>query len=187
MTTTEATLLDEVLPRFDFRSRHERHVLASPAVVASAVERYDVGRDASPFVRLLLRLRGLRIPSGSLRDALAGWGFGVLAERPGEEVVVGTIGRFWALREQDYLERPRSLEDFHTFSPPGWAKGAMTVRVEPRDDGSSTLVTETRVLCMDEQAQHRFALYWALISMFSGWMRRDFLGGIARIAEQEAR
>jgi hypothetical protein len=185
--TGAKTLLDEVLPEFDYRSRHDRHVLASPDVVASAVERYDVGRDASPLVRLLFRLRGLKVPSGSLRDALTGSGFGVLAERPGEEVVVGTIGRFWALREQDYLERPRGLEDFHAFSPPGWAKGAMTVRVEARDDGSSTLVTETRVLCVDDHARRRFAPYWAFVRVFSGCIRRDFLGGIARIAERDPR
>jgi hypothetical protein len=100
--------------------------------------------------------------------------------------VVGTIGRFWALREQDYLERPRSLEDFHTFSPPGWAKGAVAVRVEPRDDSSTTLVTETRVLCVDEKARRHFAAYWALISVFGGVIRRDLLDGIARIAEQDA-
>lgn len=184
MRTAATSLLDEVLPEFDYRSRHDQHVLASPEVVARAVERYDMGRDASPLVRVLFRLRGLKVPTGSLRDALTGSGFGVLAERPGEEVVVGTIGRFWALREQDYLERPRSLEDFHTFSPPGWAKGAMTLRVEPRDDGSSTLVTETRVFCMDDHARRRFAFYWTLIGVFSGWIRRDLLGGIARVAEQ---
>jgi hypothetical protein len=183
VTTTATTLLDEVLPKFHYHSRHDRHVLASPEDVARAVERYRLDRDSSPFVRLLFRLRGLRIPSGSVRDALTGTGFNVLAERPGEEIVVGTIGRFWALREQDYMEAPRDLEDFHTFAPPGWAKGAMTLRVEPRDDGSTTLVTETRVLCMDDHARRRFAAYWALINVFSGWIRRDFLGGIARIAE----
>ena len=111
----------------------------------------------------------------------------MLAERPGEEIVVGTTGRFWALREQDYMEAPRGLEDFHAFAPPGWAKGAMTVRVEPRDDGTSTLVTETRVLCIDHHARRHFAPYWALVSVFSGWIRRDLLGGIARIAEAGAR
>jgi hypothetical protein len=187
VTTATTTLLDEALPEFDYRSRHDRHVLASPEDVARAVERYQLGRDSSSLVRLLFRLRGLRIPSGSLRDALAGLGFSVLAERPGEEVVVGTIGRFWALRERDYLERPRGLEDFHAFSPPGWAKGAMNLRVEARDDGSSTLVTETRVLCVDDHARRRFAPYWTLIRVFSGWIRRDLLGGIARIAERGAR
>ncbi|HEV3474231.1 MAG TPA: hypothetical protein VG602_02575 [Actinomycetota bacterium] len=189
MTATAATttLLDEVLPDYDFRSRHDRHVLASPGKVAEAAERYQFDRDASPFVRLLFRLRGLKIPSGSPREALTELGFGVLAERPGREIVAGTIGRFWTLHERDNLETPRDLEDFNAFSPPGWAKGVISLRVESREDGTSTLVTETRVLCVDERARRRFVAYWALIGAFSGWIRRDLLAGIARIAEQDTR
>jgi len=181
--TAPWTLLEEVLPEADHHSRHERHVHASAEDVARAIERYVVGRDSSHLVRLLIRMRGLRIPSGPIRDVLKRSGFTVLAERPGEEIVAGTTGRFWTLREQANIEAPLDLEDFHAFARPGWAKAAMTLRIEQRDDGSSTLVTETRVLCMDERARRRFAPYWALIRVFSGWIRRDLLGGIARIAE----
>jgi hypothetical protein len=114
-------------------------------------------------------------------------GFTVLAERPGQEIVAGTFGRFWTLREQANMRAPLDLEDFHAFSQPGWAKAAMALRIEPRDDGSSTLVTETRVLCIDERSRRRFAPYWAFIRVFSGWIRRDLLSGIARIAEEDAR
>ena len=184
---TAWTLIDEVLPEVDYRSRHERHVLASPEEVATALERYVVGRDSSLLVRMLIRARGLKLPSGPVRDVLRRSGFTVLAERPGEETVAGTFGRFWTLREQANMQAPLDLEDFQAFSRPGWAKAAMTMRVEPRDDGSSTLVTETRVLCMDERARRLFAPYWAFIKLFSGWIRRDLLGGIARIAEEGAR
>jgi hypothetical protein len=187
VTTRATTLLDEVLPEFHYRTRHDRHVLASAEDVARAVERYDLGRDSSPLFRLLIRLRGLRIRSASLRDALTGLGFTVLAELPGEEVVLGTTGRFWTLRERSNIRAPLDLEDFRGFARPGWAKGAITLRVEPRADGSSTLVTETRVLCMDGRSRRRFASYWALIRVFSGLIRQDFLSGIARAAERGAR
>jgi len=181
--TAPWTLLEEVLPEADHHSRHERHIRASSEDVARAIEQYVVGRDSSHLVRLLIRMRGLRMPSGPVRDVLKRSGFTVLAERPGEEMVAGTFGRFWTLREQANMQAPLDLEDFHAFERPGWAKAAMTLRIEPRDDGSSTLVTETRVLCMDERARRRFAPYWALIRAFSGLIRRDLLGGIARIAE----
>lgn len=187
MRTAAWTLLDEALSECDYRSRHDRHVLAPPKDVGEAVERYRLDRDSSPLVRMLFRLRGLGVPSGSVRDALAGSGFTVLAERPGQEIVVGTTGRFWTLHERDNMEAPRDLESFQSFSRPGWAKGAMAIRVEPREDGSTTLVTETRVLCMDERSRRRFAAYWRLIKVFSGWIRRDLLRGIAHIAEQRAR
>jgi hypothetical protein len=59
----------------------------------------------------------------------------------------------------------------------------MSIRIDRRADGTTDLVTETRVQCMDEEARRRFGLYWALINKFSGWIRRDMLRGIARVAE----
>ena len=185
MRTAPWTLLEEVLPECDYRTRHDRVVDAPPEAVARAIEHYVLGRDSSLLVRALIRMRGLKLPSGPVREVLRRSGFTLLAERPGEEVVAGTFGRFWTLREQANMQAPLDLEDFHAFARPGWAKAAMTLRVEPGDDGSSTLVTETRVLCMDERARRLFAPYWAFIKVFSGWIRRDLLGGIARIAEEE--
>src|SRR5699024_7389885 len=61
VSTRTWSLLDEALPECDYRSRHGRHVLASPEDVAGALARYRLDRDSSPLVRLLFRLRGLRI------------------------------------------------------------------------------------------------------------------------------
>ena len=110
-------------------------------------------------------------------------GFTVLAERPGAELVAGTTGQFWALREQAHMESPSDLESFRAFDRPGWAKGAISLRIESLDDGSTTLTTETRVRCVDHAAHRRFALYWLVIKVFSGWLRRDYLRRIALIAE----
>ena len=54
------TLIDEILPEFDFGSRHARRVAASPEAVARATERYRVDRDSSLPVRLLFQSRGPR-------------------------------------------------------------------------------------------------------------------------------
>lgn len=184
MKAATTTLLDEVLPEFDFRSRHGQLVHASPEAVAAAVERYDLGRDASPLARVLVLLRGLRIPSGSLRDVLTGSAFTLLAEHPGREIVLGTTGQFWQLREQAYMEAPADLDAFRAFDRPGWAQAAIALRLEPREDGSTDVRTETRVRCVDEAARRRFAVYWLIIGVFSGWLRRDLLRAIARIAER---
>jgi hypothetical protein len=177
--TTTTTLMDEVLPEFQFQSGHGRRVAAPPEWVAEALNVYQLGRSAS----LLFKLRGIRLPSGSMRDVLTKSGFTMLAERPGAEIVAGTNGQFWALRELTHMEAPRDLEDFRSFDRPGWAQGAFSVRMEPLEDGSTHLSTETRVRCIDEQARRRFAIYWALIKPFSGWLRGNFLRRIARIAE----
>ena len=179
MSTTTKTLIDEVLPEFDFRSRHGRRVAAPPEWVAEAVEVLQLGRAAS----LLFRLRGIQLPSGSIRDVLAQSGFSVLAERPGVEVVAGINGQFWALRELAHTEAPRDLDAFRAFDRPGWAQGAISLRLEPLEDGSTHLRTETRVRCVDDVARRRFVIYWRLIKPFSDWLRRDLLRRIARVAE----
>lgn len=81
------------------------------------------------------------------------------------------------------MEAPRDLQAFRAFDRPGWAQGAMSIRIEGLKDGSTYLVTETRVRCTDDTARRRFAVYWTFIKVFSGWLRRDFLRRIARIAE----
>jgi hypothetical protein len=183
---TRWPLLAEVMPECDFLSRHTRHVAAPPTAVWSAVERYEPNRDASPAVRCLLRLRGLRVPGGSIRQVLDRYGFALLAERPGEEIVFGTAGRFWAVRERANIEKPSDLHAFDAFDRPGWAKGAISIRVEGLDDGSTNLVTRTSVQCVDADARRRFARYWTLINPFSGWIRRDMLRSIASTAERGA-
>jgi hypothetical protein len=179
MKTTTTSLLDEVLPEFDFRSRHERRVEAPPEWVAQAIDICRVGRAAS----LLFTIRGLPKTSGTLREVLAGSGFTVLAERPGVEMVAGTTGQFWALREHAHIEAPPDLQSFRAFDRPGWAQGAISVRLDRLADDSTLVTTETRVRCVDDAARRRFALYWLLIKVFSEWLRRDFLRRIARIAE----
>jgi hypothetical protein len=184
MNAVRWPLLAEVMPECDFLSRHSRRVAAPPESVWRAVERYDPSRDASLPVRSLFRLRGLRVSGRSIRDALGGYGFAILAERPGQEIVFGTTGRFWAIRERANMEQPPDLDTFQAFDRPGWAKGAISIRVEPLDDGSTNLATVTSVQCVDEHARRRFVLYWALINVFSGWVRRDMLRAMARMAEK---
>jgi hypothetical protein len=181
------SLLDEVMPQFDVRSRHTLEVEAPAEVVAGVAELYRVDRDASLATRFLILLRGLKLPHGTFREALTASGFALLAERPGEEVVLGTAGRFWALREQANLTAPRDLTSFREFDQPASAAGAVSLRIEPLPDRRTLLSTETRVRCTDPAGRKRFGLYWALIRIFSGWIRRDLLRGIGARAEALSR
>lgn len=176
------TLLDDVLPRYDFRSRHEVDVGSDPITVAATLEAFRIERDASPFARVLFGVRGIGLPRGTIREVLAGSGFTVLAEAPGREIVSGVLGRFWAARERANLVSPADAGDFVAFDRPGWAKGAVNLLIRPAPGGRTLLSTETRVLCTDERARRRFALYWAAIGPFSGWIRRDLLRAVSRLA-----
>ena len=180
------SLLDSLMPAFDFGHRHAIVVAAPPARVAEAAETYSFATDGSAFGQLLFLLRGLTPPSGTLRAAGRAMGFAVLAEEPGKELVLGVAGRFWALDERANLISLPDARAFVGFSRPGHAKAAMSLRYEPLADGRTRLSTETRVTCVDAAAYRRFTLYWALIGPFSAWLRRDLLSGIARRALRAA-
>ena len=48
------------------------------------------------------------------------------------------------------------------------------------DDSGSRLVTETRVESTDARARRLFALYWLVIRLGSGLIRRDLLRAVRR-------
>src|SRR5262245_35860028 len=66
--------------------------------------------------------------------------FHILEEKPGKEIVIGSIGKFWR------LEIPFADVDptkFKEFDKPGWGKLAWSIRVEPFLNGS-TICLELR-------------------------------------------
>ena len=119
-----------------------------------------------------------------LRDFLHANGFLVLAEDE-HELIVGQIGRFWALRERAALVSPKSAAEFASFTDPRFAVAAMDLRVGPAKRGTR-LTTETRVRCLSRGARWRFRIYWLFVRPFSGLIRREFLRGIKTLAENSA-
>ena len=179
------SLIEEIQPAWHFGNRHARIIDASADRVAEALESLRLDEDMSPLVRFFFRARGLSVPNGPTpRDALTAEGFTVLAERPGREIVFGITGKFWAPREMAHLEPVSDARAYIEFDKPGRAKGAMAFVVEPLPDGRTLLRTETRVTCSDLRARVLFAVYWTLIGIPSGLIRKDMLRAIARRAEE---
>ena len=165
------TQLDLALPHWHFREVHATTVDAAPADVFAAVR--SVRLAEMPVARLLMRLRGLRTRGDRpvLDEALAF--FSVLAEEPGRELVLGSIGQPWRLRGGG-----RPADDFASFAEPGYAKLALAFRLE-----GDRLSTETRVLLTDRRSRRSFRRYWLAIRPFSGLTRRVWLRAIRRRAE----
>lgn len=176
--------------------RHVMHVQAPVAAVYAALWRADLG---GPVARMLLGLRALPAALGgslkarerlaalaagraalTLRD-LADTGFAVLAEAPGQEVVLGLTGRFWAIGGDI---APTAAATFHDGPPRGYAQAAWNFTVVPAPNGGTWLTTETRVRCADAGARRRFRAYWLLVRPFSGLLRRVMLRAIRREAER---
>ena len=168
-------LIDEFVPECDFRERHQTFVPAPNDAVRRAVEEW---RPQDSFLwRLLLRLRGLGRPQGSLREWAEANGFLRLAETE-DEVVYGQIGRFWAADERAALVSPCTVEGFRRFADPRYAVAVMNVRIKPLGANKARVTTETRIRALGPQARRRFRLYWLLMRPFSGLLRRAMLNGI---------
>jgi hypothetical protein len=178
-------LLDEVMPEYDVHEVHSLWVPAQPAAAYDAVLAVSVGevRLFGPLMSLRTVGRSARIfdSEASLLGNMLNEGFLHLAERPGEEIVVGAIGRFWS----PFGNLPRVVDDFRAFDEPGYAKAALNFHVLPEGNGSR-ITTETRVIGTDGEATRKFRRYWFLIRLGSVAIRRSWLKAIRRRLEQTA-
>ena len=179
-------LLDRFLPDPDVSKRHSIVIPAPRERVFDALLRYDFERSLVSRGLMGLRGYGGRVrraagrPAGSLPERLVRFGFTLLGETPGEEIVFGLVGRFWRL---DGGLRGVSAAEFESFSEPGFAKAAWNLYVgSGLHSPHCELSTETRVACFGEAARRKFLLYWRLIEPFSGSIRRSLLSGVRRLA-----
>ena len=183
------SLINEYLPEYDVVERHETTIRAPRGAVYAAVRQMDMTR--SPVIRSLFALRSvpalLSRRSGQKRerlgltlDGLLDNGFVLLGEKPGEELLLGLVGRFWT--PSGGLVRV-DADGFRAFQRPGYARAAWNFSLSEVSDGNTLLATETRVQCTDSTSRRRFGLYWTVIGPFSGLIRREILRSIKREAE----
>jgi hypothetical protein len=156
-------LIDRYLPTFDATQICETRVDAPPDATYRAIREADL-RD--PVVNALFAIRELRLRiARKLRGAppppapakvtfgtitTQGPGWVSLAEEPGVEFVVGSVGRFW---RRDYGGRPVAAEEFVPVCDPGYAKLAISFSVRPAATGGTMLRYEARTATTD--SMHR--------------------------------
>jgi hypothetical protein len=177
-------LIDEYMPRYDVVERHSLEVRGSPSSAYDALLRVDFA--ASGIVRVLEAVRSFpathrawrrgspRRPRKAMTLAtLESSGFVRLAAIPGNEIVLGIEGRFWAL-DGGRCSPPASA--FRTSAPqPGTARAVWNFAFRAIGPTRTLVSTETRVLCADAHARHRFLPYWYIIRLASGLIRRAML------------
>lgn len=182
-------LIDDALATADVAERHETLIRAAREPVYAAVRTLDV--SGIPLIRVLFLLRSLPavLSRRHGRDQRLGLtmgdllrnGFILLAERPGEEILLGLVGRFWT---PDGGIQRLSAAEFHAFDRPGYAKAAWNFHLSSGPGGTTRLSTETRIRCTDPVSRRRFRMYWMLIGRFSGLTRVLMLRAIKRAAER---
>lgn len=183
-------LLERFMPAYDIAERHRIYVAAPAAVTLKTASDLDlqrsvVGRAIFKGRALLLgsRAEGTRRPRGLLALTRAvGWG--VLAETPGREVVLGAVTQPW---EANVVFRALPADEFAAFNEPGYVKIAWTLRADPLTDRESIFRTETRAIATDAMARAKFRRHWSWLSPGIILIRGAMLGTLRSEAERRAR
>jgi len=166
--TRRDPLLDQFMPAYEIAERHETRVEAQASITYAAACALDLQR--SRVVRALIKTRELVMrsqPKSSdtpralgLRE-LTAIGWGVLAEEPGHEIVMGAITQPW---RADVTFRRLPPDEFAAFNTPGYVKIAWTISAEPIGPEASVFHTETGVVTTDAKSRRRFRRYWSIVS-----------------------
>ena len=182
-------LLDRFMPEYEVVERHHVRVSAPASVTFDAASEMDL--EGSPLVRSIFRAREILLgatpdrqprPRGLLAAARS-FGWGVLAEVPGREVVLGAVTKPW---EADVRFRALAPGEFAAFNEPGYVKIAWTIRADAVSDTESVFRTETRAIATDAFARSRFRRYWSLLSPGIIAIRWAMLGPVKHEAERRA-
>jgi hypothetical protein len=182
-------LLDMFMPKYDVADRHRTYV-ATPADVAlkTACEMDLLGR--SLLVRGIIRTREMilggepdkTVMPSALLEQMKSLGWGVLAELPGREIVVGGVTKPW---EAHPVFRALPPDEFASFMDPGYVKIIWTLRTDAIGKDQCIFRTETRALAPDRESRRKFRKYWSFLSPGIKVIRRVMLPGLK--AEAEAR
>ena len=182
-------LLDRFMPQYDVVERHRIRVAAPAEATLLAAGEQDLWQ--MPLVRAIFRAREIVMGAAAvaaqprgLLAATRALGWGVLAEAPGREIVMGAVTKPW---EADVTFRALPPDAFAAFAEPGFVKIAWTLRADPIEAGLSIFRTETRAVATDESARARFRAYWAWASPGTWLIRRLSLQPLKRAAERRAR
>lgn len=169
------SLLDEFIPDYEVIERHATRVAAPAGIAFQAA--CDMDFQQSTIVRAIFRTRAFvlgsetetKSPSLGLLDQAKAWGWGILAEVPGQEIVFGGVTQPW-LPNPVFQALP--AEHFREFDEPGYVKIAWTMRADPAGETKSIISTETRVVTTDSFAREKFRNYWSFVMPGSVLIRR---------------
>lgn len=175
---SEFELAETYVPEYDVSDAVAVVIRADAATTWDALMRADliaVGRRR-PLVgvfgavralpELVVRvLRGERVPKpprqltllDTTRSPVAEGGWVLLGERPGEELALGLVGRFW---RPVITYAAVTREGFRDFAEPGYAKTVYALAVRGLDDRRSMLSAVMRTTTTDQDARRWFRRYW---------------------------
>jgi hypothetical protein len=85
-------------------------------------------------------------------------GWILLGERPGEEIALGLVGKFW--RPAIEFARIETADQFRAFDEPGFAKTVYDLSVRELEPNKTLLTGLMRTATTDEHERRWFRRYW---------------------------
>jgi len=193
------SLLDLYIPDHEVVERHQLAVAAPAEVAFSAACEMDASKWRTTRAIFKCRELVLRCIVGNrsseekavgadalpkeLLESMKAIGWGLLAEIPGHEIVLGAITRPWVPNPIFEAVPP---EQFASFKEPGYVKIAWMIRTDPVCATKSIARTETRATATDPVARRKFRRYWSLFAPGIVLIRRILLRGVKSEAERRA-
>ena len=165
-------LIDRFMPEFDFQEFHSKQVNYHPDIYEQMLTA-DFSR--SFLIKNLFRLRGIRSHVATIFD-MTKFGFGILDEKTGEEIVLGMISTSPIFNKCRIKFSP---QEFLNDKDPLHIKAVINFRISHLKE-YSIISTETRVLCGSSKMKNQFRLYWFFVEPFSSLIRRQMLGQIKK-------
>lgn len=180
-------LLERFMPACDIVERHAIRVLAPADVTFDAAQRVEW--SSHPVVRAIFIGRELLLGADPARrhvrmgllDEARELGWGVLAEEPRREIVMGAVTKPW---EPNVTFRTIPAAEFAAFNEPDYVKIVWTLRADPVGVRKSVFRTETRAIATDARARLKFRRYWSLLSPGIVLIRRITLRQVKHAAER---
>jgi hypothetical protein len=182
-------LLDQFMPHYEVAERCRVRVRATAGVTFTVACEQDL--MALPLVRAVFKAREIvlgsepdpvRRPRGLLALTRS-LGWGVLAEVPDREIVMGAVTQPW---QANVVFRALPPDQFAAFDEPDHVKIVWTLRADPVGRDQSVFRTETRAVATDAAARAKFRWYWSKFSPGIAMIRWLSLGPVRREAERRA-
>jgi hypothetical protein len=182
-------VLDLFMPRYEVSDRHKIRIGAPPEVALSAA--CEINLKSSSVIRAIFKAREWilrsqpdeRIRPRGFVEEMKALGWGVLAELPGREIVMGGVTQPW---DSNPVFRALPPAEFAAFNDPGYVKIAWTLRADAAGAGKSIFRTETRAIATDPESRKKFRRYWSLLSAGIIAIRRAMLPAVKTEAERRS-
>lgn len=191
--TAPGRVLDQFLPNAEFNGEVSVVIHASPGAIFQALRTVTLAdmplaKSIGEIRYLPARLTGKAADKTPDREpfmnlVMAGNGTIVLAEVPDRKLVVGSVGKYHNLTDQQVVPL-NSPAEFLDFDNPDYQKLAMSFRVSGSDPVTGCRFTlEHRTHALSPAARWKFALYWLGIKPGGNFVSWLMLQAIKRRAE----